>query len=96
MKKLKTEKEIYISNLQSIVDIIKSEYSINIWFVEIFGKRRSFIAGYINELPISNFETIQINKNLGVVLENNVNKREKSRLMLLINNILSNIHNSKL
>ena len=71
------EKEIYISKkdaptqelikkLNELAEFVKQKYNANIWFVEILGKRHSYIAGHRDDsfLPP---EVVYINDRYAVV-----------------------------
>ncbi|MCK4544112.1 hypothetical protein KAU43_01110 [candidate division WOR-3 bacterium] len=75
------EKEIFISengfinDLNALSNKIEDKFNISVWFVEIFGRRWSFIAGNIEDsiLPTENY---RINDRYGIVS----NKWEKITL----------------
>jgi len=66
------EKEIFISkngfinDLNALSNKIKDKFNVSVWFVEIFGRRWSFIAGNI-ENSIMPAENYRINDRYGII-----------------------------
>jgi len=60
------EKEIFISNFEKLANEIKAKYGVNVWLVEILGKRHSYVAGHKEDsfLPP---EEIILNERFAVV-----------------------------
>lgn len=60
------EREIFISKFKELADEIKAKYGVNVWLVEILGRRRSYVAGHKEDsfLPP---EEISINERFSVV-----------------------------
>lgn len=61
-------KEIFISKLNSLAARIKRDYGIKTWFVEIMGRRHSYLAGDKDDsfLPVNSYfitETLAIVSN---------------------------------
>ncbi len=88
MRELSKEKEIYISKFNDITETIRTVFKTDIWFVEIFGKRWSFIAGDIKSLPITDFDTIQITEKYGIVIKKDTDKKTKEEIITFINDLL--------
>ncbi|WP_353684474.1 hypothetical protein V4D30_01395 [Thermodesulfovibrio sp. 3907-1M] len=65
-ERLKAEKGSLTEKLSEIADFVKEKYGANIWFVEIMGKRHSYIAGHKEEsfLPA---EVIYLSERYAVV-----------------------------
>ncbi|MDI6640930.1 MAG: hypothetical protein QME68_01280 [Elusimicrobiota bacterium] len=64
-----TSKNALIAKFTEIANLIKEKYGINIWFVEIFGKRWSYVAGRKEE-DFFPPECIQLNEKFGIVSNN--------------------------
>lgn len=58
--------KVVINELNKIAEFVKETYNVNIWFVEIMGKRHSYIAGHKDDsfLPP---EVIYLNERYAVV-----------------------------
>lgn len=58
--------KVVINELNKIAEFVKEKYNVNIWFVEIMGKRHSYIAGHKDDsfLPP---EVIYLNERYAVV-----------------------------
>ncbi len=68
-KETSTSKDRLIAKFMEITELIKKEYNVNIWLVEILGKRWSYIAGE-REDSLLPPERIQLNERFGVVSNN--------------------------
>jgi hypothetical protein len=66
MRELKMEKEIFISKFKKLADEIKVKYGVNVWLVEIMGRRRSYIAGHKEDSFLPS-EEISLNEKFAVV-----------------------------
>lgn len=76
------EKETFISRFLELVNELKEKYTINIWLVEVLGKRHSFLAGHKEDsfLPT---EMIYINERLALVSDEWWKLPEEEKLKLL-------------
>ncbi len=86
------EKEICISNdltkkLNEIADLVKQQYGSHIWFVEILGRRHSYIAGHRedNFLPP---EVVYLNERYAIVSNEWEKIYEKDEIILKIKSLL--------
>ncbi|MDK2922062.1 MAG: hypothetical protein PWR24_1619 [Desulfonauticus sp.] len=44
------EREIFISRFEEYVEELKEKYGVNIWLVEVLGKRYAYIAGHREDI----------------------------------------------
>lgn len=92
------EKETFISKAQGSIisrfneigDFVKNKYNANIWFVEIMGKRHSYIAGYKEDsfLPP---EIIYLDERYAVVSNEWEKIYEKEAILSLCKEILKEV-----
>ena len=68
MKGTSSSNELLKKQLNRLADYIQKKYNINIWFVEILGKRWSYIAGRM-EYIVSTTENIMVSTRFGFVAE---------------------------
>ena len=78
-------------SLDELAEELKKQYSINIWFVEILGKRLSYIAGK-REYKVSPTVSIKINKRFAFVSENweYLSESDKGEVLKIINTVFNN------
>jgi hypothetical protein len=84
-KGISISKKNLIAKLISAADAVKKKYGIDIWFVEIFGKRWSYIAGSIEEeISFLPPERIELDRRFGVVSDgwSKIPAEEKDSLVL--------------
>lgn len=86
------EKEIFISRFLELVDKLKKQYGINIWLVEVLGKRYSFVAGHKEDsfLPP---EKIHLNEKYAVVSDEwwKLPEEEKDKFLEGLKTLLKNL-----
>ena len=88
------EKEIFTSNLiekfNKIAQYIKEKYDANIWFVELFGKRHSYVAGQREDsfLPP---KIIYLNKRFAVLSNDWEKIPEKENLTEVLKKVIKEI-----
>ncbi|HDM77852.1 MAG TPA: hypothetical protein ENG51_15520 [Deltaproteobacteria bacterium] len=59
---------IEIKKLTELAKLIKKKYGVNVWFVEILGRRWSYIAGQrVEDSSIFSPECVSISERFGVV-----------------------------
>jgi len=59
---------IEIKKLTNLAKLIKKKYGVNVWFVEILGKRWSYVAGQrVEDSSIFPYECVPISERFGVV-----------------------------
>ena len=82
MRGISSSNESLKKQLNRLADSIQKKYNINIWFVEILGKRWSYIAGRI-EYTVSTIESIRVSTRFGFVAENwgLLNDKERENIL---------------
>lgn len=69
-KETSTSKNKLIAKFIETTELIKEKYDVNIWLVEILGRRWSYIAGEREDSPLLPPECTQLNERFGVVSNN--------------------------
>lgn len=85
---MKAEKNSLPEKLSKIADFVKEKYSANIWFVEIMGKRHSYIAGHKEDsfLPP---EVVYLNERYAIVSNEWEKIKEKEAVVNLCKVVIS-------
>jgi hypothetical protein len=69
-KEISISKENLIAKFTGAAEVVKRKYGIDIWFVEIFGKRWSYIAGSKDEeISFLPPERIELSPQFGMMSE---------------------------
>ncbi len=74
------ENGIYISKLNKLIKEIENIYKLDIFFVEIFGKRFSFIAGDEKKLKITQYVPVKITQRIGVVFPSDIDEKLRKEI----------------
>ena len=80
----------YLSLLNQLADQVKTEYSVNISFAEIFGNRWSYIAGSSEQDYICPPVKVNISSNLGLIscdLNNLTEKKQEEIIERIKGNV---------
>ncbi len=94
-KEISISKILLIEKLTNIADSIKRKYGVSVWFVDIFGRRWSYLVGRRGEgISFLPPERIKINNHFGVVSNDwkDIPVDERKKLILSIRKIVRSVY----
>ena len=80
-----------IGKLNDLAEAVRDRHGVSIWFVEILGRRWSYVAGFWDDLSFLPPERIEVNRRYGVVSGrwNDIASEEKEELITSVKEILA-------
>jgi len=81
-----------INSLNAIALLARKDFGVRLWFVEILGRRWSYIAGEMPEQPPqSNIQRIELENNIGLVSDSweRLSEGDRSKLVEFLNHCIA-------
>jgi len=87
-----TENLGLVDSLNTVALVVGKDFGVSLWFVEIFGRRWSYLAGRMPEqCPQSNIERIELKRNIGLVSDSweKLSEGDRTRLVEFLRRLVS-------
>ena len=81
-----------IDSLDAVASLVRQKVGVNLWFVEVLGRRWSYLAGQMPEQsPQADARRIVLEKHIGLVSDSwkEVSEGDRTKLVAFLNQLIS-------
>lgn len=80
-----------IGKLNDLAEAVRDRHGVSIWFVEILGRRWSYVAGLLDDMSLLPPERIELNGRYSIMSDrwNDIAAKEKEQIITLVKEILA-------